>query len=100
MPTFKEQQKRLTASQHKLAVWEFLYSHLDTNYVSKDGRGVEKALKVPDCLVEIVPEDTIEEILKFISEGPIAEYKESIEGIENQEIGTKESEDNGTSGKK
>lgn len=97
MTTFKEQQKKLTDSQHKLAVWEFLYSHLDTNYISKDGRNVEKALRVSDCLVEMVPEDTIEDILKFISEGPITEFREHIENIENQEIGAKESDDNGTS---
>jgi hypothetical protein len=98
LTTFKDQQKKLTDCQHKLAVWEFLYAHLDTNYISKDGRNVEKALRVPDCLVELVPEDAVEDILKFISEGPIAEFQGSIDAIENQVLGTEELE-NGTSGK-
>jgi hypothetical protein len=85
--TFKEHQKNLTNCQHQLAIWEFLYAHLDTNYISRDGRTVEKALRVSDCLVEIVPEDAVEEVLKFISEGPIKDYQERIEAIENQEIG-------------
>ena len=86
MATFKEQQEKLTHSQHVLAVWEFIYSYLDTNYISKDGRNVEKALRVLDCLVELVPEDTIEEVLQFISEGPISEYRKRIDAIQNQEI--------------
>lgn len=97
MATFKEQQEKLTEYQHRLAVWEFLYHHLDTNYVSKDGRGVEKALRVPDCLVDVVPEDAIEDILQFIGSGPVADFREKIESIQNQEI---QEEDNGTSRKK
>lgn len=98
MITFKEQQKKLTDSQHKLAVWEFLYAHLDTNYISKDGRTVEKALRVPDCLVELVPEDAIEDILRFISDGPITEFRDAITDIENQVLDLGDTE-NGTSGK-
>lgn len=98
MTTFKEQQKKLTDSQHKLAVWEFLYAHLDANYISKDGRTVEKALRVPDCLVELVSEDAIEDILRFISDGQITKFRSDIAAIENQVLTTEEPE-NGTSGK-
>lgn len=86
MPTFKEQQQALVQAQHELAVWEFLYSHLDDNYISKDGRTVERGLRVPGCLVDLVSEDTIDGILTNIGEEKIAKLRARIEEIENQEL--------------
>ena len=86
MPTLKEQQEALTKAQHHLAVWELLHYYLDTNYVTKDGRNPEKAIKVPDCLKAVVDEDTIEEILASIGTGPIQDLKQRIESIENMEV--------------
>ena len=86
MSTFKEQQQLLVRNQHLLAVWEFIYDHVDTHYISKDGRTVEKALRVPECLVDVVSEDTIEEVLQSISVGPIAALREGIKAIEDQEV--------------
>lgn len=92
MPTFKEQQQKLVDAQHKLAVWEFLFSVLDNDYVSKDGRQVEKAIKVPDCLVDIVSEDTIEEILSEVT-SHIQGYQGLVYKIENAEITVMEPDD-------
>lgn len=93
MPTFKQQQAALVKAQHELAVWEFLYFHLDENYISKDGRVVEKGLRVPGCLVELVPEDTIDEILSLIGTEMVAELKATVEEIENQELVVLDKED-------
>jgi len=94
LPTFKEQQESLVKSQHTLAVWEFLYAHLDDNYISKDGRNVEKALRVPECLIDIIPEDTIDEILTSISADQISVLRSKIEAIQNQELVILDKEDN------
>lgn len=93
MPTFKEQQEALVKAQHELAIWEFLYFHLDSNYISKDGRTVEKGLKVPGCLVELVPEDAIDEVLGLIGTEMIANLKTAVEEIENQELVVIDKED-------
>ena len=86
MPTFKEQQESLVKTQHMLAIWEFLYAHLDDNYISKDGRNVEKALRVPGCTVDRVSEETIDEILTSISVDCISKLRAQVEAIENQEL--------------
>ena len=86
MPTFKEQQEALVRAQHELAVWEFLYAHLDEHYISKDGRAVEKGLKVPGCLVPMVQEDTIDDVLTAIGEEKVSLLRVRVEEIENQEL--------------
>ena len=86
MPTLKEQQALLVVSQHRLAVWEVLYHYLDTTYVPREGRQADKAIRVPDCIKPIVDEDTIEEILGQISDGPIKDLKKRIDDIENMEV--------------
>ena len=86
MSTLKEQLERLTALKHRLAVWEAIHHHLDENFVAKDGRGALKAIRVPDCQVEVVPEETIEDVLQAVGDGPIAELKAQIDEIENQQV--------------
>jgi len=86
LPTFKEQQEALVRAQHELAIWEFLYAHLDDHYISKDGRVVEKGLRVPGCLVPMVPEDTIDEVLTTIGAEKVSLLRARVEEIENQEL--------------
>ncbi len=84
--TFKEQQKALTESQHKLAVWEFLYKFLDENFIARDGGNPKKAIKAYDCLIEIVPEDIIEDVLQYLAEDKIAPIQQTIKTINDQEM--------------
>ena len=86
MPTFKEQQRLLIQDQHRLAVWEMMFRYLEDNYISKDGRGAEKGIKVPGCIEDLVSQDTIEEIITSIAEGPIAQLRSNIDAIENMSI--------------
>ena len=86
MPTLREQQEALVKTQHLLAIWEFLFAHLDDNYISKDGRNVEKALRVPGCLIDLVSEETIDEVLTSINVDCISKLKAQVEAMENQEL--------------
>lgn len=86
MPTLKESIDQLTRRKHRLAVWEAVSAFLDENFLSKDGRSAPRALKVPDCLIELVPEETIESVLQAIGEGPVADLQQEIMMIENQEV--------------
>jgi hypothetical protein len=86
LPTLREQQGLLKGKQHLLAVWEVLYQYLDTTYIHRDGRPPEKAIKVKDCINPLVDEETIEEVLSNIGEGPIKELKKQIEDIENMDV--------------
>ena len=86
MATLKEQLEKLTSLKHRLAVWEALHAHLDDTFVSKDGRGASKAIKAIGCPVERVPEETIEDVLQAIGDGPITELKAEIDEIEGQQV--------------
>ena len=86
MPSLKDQIAALTTAKHKLAVWELLYAHLDSSYVPKDSGTAQKAIRVTDCMAEIVPPEIIEEILRTLSEGPIKELQGEINTLENQEL--------------
>jgi hypothetical protein len=86
LSTLKEQVEKLTALKHRLAVWEAAHAHLDEHFVAKDGRTAQKAIRVPNCSVEVVPEETVEDVLQAIGDGPIAELKAQIEEIENQQV--------------
>ena len=86
MPTLKEQLDTLTGLKHKLAVWEALYSLIDEQFIAKDGRAAQRAIRVPNCAVELVPEETIEDVLQAIGSGPIGELRKQIDDIENQEV--------------
>lgn len=87
MPTtFKEQQEILTSSQHQLAVWEALYRFLDENFVAHDGGQPKKAIATHDCLVQIVPEDVIENVLKTLAQDRIIPLQGAINSINNQEV--------------
>jgi hypothetical protein len=86
MPTLKEQLDLLTSHKHRLAVWEAVFQYLDDSFVAKDGRPPQKAIKAEGCATEIVPEDIVEEILGYLSEGPIKDLKAKIATVESQEI--------------
>ncbi len=87
MPTLREQNEKLVLLKHRLGVWEAVRDFLDTEFVSKDtGRPAKKAVKVEDCLVEVVPEETVETIIQEIGEGPISDLRAQINTIENQEV--------------
>ena len=86
MPTFKEQQKMLTEAQHQLAVWEALYKFLDENFIARNGNTPKKAIMAHDCLVQVVPEDTLEEILRSLAQEKIAPLQQAIVDINNQEV--------------
>ena len=86
MATLKERLSQLTELKHRLAVWEALYGYLDDSFISKAGTLPRKAIKASGCLVEVVPEEIIEEILSHIASGPIDELKAGITEIEDAEI--------------
>jgi hypothetical protein len=85
VPTLKEQIQELIKMKHRLAVWEAIYSLMDERFISKDGRKAS-AIRVPNCEVELVSEETIEAVLQAIGDGPIAEIQTQIDSIENQQI--------------
>lgn len=84
MSTFKEQLEKLTSLKHRLAVWEAIYDQMDSLFIKRDGRTATKAIRVPNCVVETVAEETVEDVLQNIAEGPIAELKEQIKEIEDE----------------
>lgn len=88
MATIKEHLDKLTDLKHRLAVWEALHEFLDDGgFVSKDeGRPASRAIQVPDCVVPVVPEETIESILQSIAEGPLQQLRDQISELENQTI--------------
>jgi hypothetical protein len=86
LPTLKEQMAQLVGLKHRLAVWEALAALMDDGFVSKDDRKASRAIRVPDCSIEVVPEDTIEDVIRTIGEGPIAELRDQISTIENQQV--------------
>lgn len=87
MPTLKEQMEELTALKHRLAVWETVHEFLEDNFVSKDeGRPAQKAIRAEDCLIEMVPEETIEDVLQTIGDGPITELRARIAEVEGREV--------------
>lgn len=86
MATLRDQLHNLTRLKHRLAVWEALHAYLDENFVAKDGRPAQKSLKVPDCLVDVVSEDEIEDVMKALAEGPVTDLRAEISAIENQEV--------------
>lgn len=95
MPTLKDQVTKLTEFRHRLAVWEAIHHLMDEGYLPKDGKRGNKGIRVPNCPVDIVPEETIEDVLKNISEGPISDLKKKIEEIENLDVIIREAADNG-----
>jgi hypothetical protein len=86
MATLKEQLNTLTSLKHRLAVWEALHDHLNENFISKDGQKATKAIRVPDSSVEVVPEETIEDVLQALGDGPISELQRQIAEIENRQV--------------
>lgn len=86
MTTFKQQQQRITDLKHELAVWEMLFNHLDSDFTSKDGRGVKHVLVAEGCLETRVPEAVVEHVLRTIHEDKMQTLQQEIDAIENQEM--------------
>ena len=86
MPTFKDQQSLLTSTQHQLAVWEALFKFLDEKFVAHEGGKPQMAIQAHDCLIPIVPEDVIEDVLRSVSEEKIAPLRKALQDINNQEV--------------
>ncbi len=86
MPTLKEQIEERTRLQHRLAIGEAIHLLMSEKFLSKDGRTVTSGIRVTNCAVELVPEETIEDVLQNIGEGPIAEIRSLIDQIEGQEV--------------
>ena len=84
MATLKEQITLLTSLKHRLAVWEAMHSYLNDNFIGKDGQKATKAIRVPGSSVEVVMEETIEDVLQVLGDGPISELRAQIVEIENQ----------------
>lgn len=84
--TLKEQIEKLASLRHRLAVWEALFAHLDENFVGKDGRSAPKAILAPGSTTEKVPEETIEDVIQAIGDGPISELRSQITEIENRQV--------------
>jgi hypothetical protein len=87
LPTsFKDQQEQLTSAQHHKAVWEALYKFLDENFIAHDGGNPKKAIAAHDCLVQVVPEDVIEDVLRAIAQEKIQPIEKTMEKIMSQEV--------------
>lgn len=86
MATFKEQQELLTQAQHQLAVWEAVYKFVDENFIARDGGNPKKAIVAHDCLVQIVSEDTLEEVLKDLAQDKILPLQKTIQSINEQDM--------------
>jgi len=86
MPTLKDQIEERTRLQHRLAIWEAIFHLMSSRFLSKDGRPAPEGIRVPNCTIELVPEETIEDVLQNIGEGPIAEIQTLIDQIEGQEV--------------
>jgi len=86
MPTLKDQLEELTRLKHRLAVWEAIHAVMSERFLSKDGRHAPGGIRVPNCPVELVTEDTVEDVLQNIAEGPISDIQTQIDEIEGQEV--------------
>ncbi len=86
LPTFKEQQELLTSTQHSLAVWEALFRFLDEKFVAHEGGKPQMAISAHDCLVPVVPEDVIEDVLRSLSQEKIIPLKKTLQDINEQEM--------------
>ncbi len=86
MPTIKDQLSERTCLQHRLAIWEAIHHVLTERFLSKDGRRASDGIRVPNCLIELVPEETIEDVLQNIADGPITELSKLLRELEEQEV--------------
>lgn len=86
MPTLKETLDQLTGLKHRQAVWEAIYAYLEENFVARDSSPPKVAIRAPNCSVEVVPEEVIEDVLQHIGEEHIKELTDKITDIEDQEI--------------
>lgn len=86
MPTLKDQIEERTKLQHRLAIWEAIHQLMSEKFLSKDGRPAASGIRVPNCVIELVPEEAIEDVLQTIGEGPIADIQSEINQIDGQEV--------------
>jgi hypothetical protein len=87
MPTLKEQLDELTGLKHRLAVWEAVHSMLEEQFTARDGRKTDvKAIRVPNCSIPVVPEETVEDVLQAIGDGPIKDLRAVIDEVEGRQV--------------
>lgn len=85
MATLRDHLQKLTSLKHRSAAWEAAFAYLDETFITKDGREA-KALRVPGCAEELVPESAIEEVLKVISDDYIKVLQREVEQLEKQNL--------------
>lgn len=86
--TLKEQVERLKALKRRLAIWEAMHLLMDNKFIGKDGGkvgGKISAIREPDT-GDVISEDEIEDVLKTVAEGPIAEIRAEITSLESEEV--------------
>lgn len=86
MPTLKDQIEERTKLQHRLAIWEAIHALMSERFLSKDGMPAREGIRVPNCTIELVSEETIEDVLQNIGDGPIADIRSEIDQVEGQEV--------------
>lgn len=86
--TLKEQVEKLRGLKRRLAIWEAMHQLMDTKFISKDGGkagGKIGGIREPET-GDIIQEDEIEDVLKALAEGPIAEIRAEITSLESEEV--------------
>lgn len=86
--TLKEQVEKLKALKRRLAIWEAMHQLMDNKFIGKDGGkagGKISGIREPET-GDIIREDEIEDVLKSLAEGPIAEIRSEITSLESEEV--------------
>jgi hypothetical protein len=85
MPTLKEQLAELGNLKDRLSVWKAIHNLMEGRFLSKDGRPAAEAIRVHGT-DSLVPEETVEDVLQAIGDGPIAEIQAQINEIESRDV--------------
>lgn len=90
--TLKEQVEKLRALKRRLAIWEAMHLLMDNKFIGKEGGkaggkagGKVSAIREPDT-GDVISEDEIEDVLKALAEGPIAEIRAELTSLESEEV--------------
>lgn len=65
--TFEEGSKLIVHNQHRMAVYEMLMAHLQ-DYMMSDTSDEAKVLRLDDCLVPVVGEDVLDEVMQTLDD--------------------------------
>lgn len=83
--TLKEQLAKLRALKRRLAIWEAMHHLMDDKFIGKDGGRKVSAIREPET-GDVISEDEVEDVLKSLAEGPIAEIRAEINSLESEEV--------------